>query len=393
MTDEDVNAWLEENPEATLVVVPLTETVAANQDQPTPEPKTNTPTPTNTVGPSPTTGPTKTPTNTSEPAGCGPPEGWVLHTIRQGETLESLAALYRVSEADLRNANCRGEMDFVVPGEKFYVPDVATSTPTKTPVPTLKPSKTPTPDGGGSDPDSPTEMSGPVGPDNEIIDTSSECAWSYKIKVTDADGLNDVKLIYTFDGSLPMRDTAISDGMYKLLSLIKDDVYGVSGYIIDTTGETVPVKIRFRFAANDDDGNVTYFPEDDAFDLTDKVNCSNKPADTPATFSNRVWPGRYHDYGYNACQQTYKVDVVDPDGISWVKVVYTTDGSLPTYPGDSYHLMSNTGGATFEVTEVVETIGGPTTVNYRFATGDSYRLHHSLSCRRGIFFHRYLLMW
>jgi hypothetical protein len=372
MTHQDVNEWLDANPEATLVVVPLTQTVAANQDQPTPAPKTNTPTPTNTVGPSPTTGLTKTPTSTVEAALCGPPEGWVLHTIRVGETLKTLSLLYRVSEEELRTANCRGDMDFVVAGEKFYVPNVATSTPTKTPTPTLLTTKTPssTTSTGGTGTDSPTEMSAPVGPDNETIAVAVDCGNAYKIKVVDADGLKDVKMIYTFDGSLPMRDTAISAGKYKILPLIANDVYGISGYIIDTTGETVPVNIRFRFAAHDKNGVVTYFPENDAYDLTDKVNCSNN---TPATLSNESGPSGTTITDVYACSHTYQVDVVDPDGISWVKMVYTTDGSLPTYGSGTtkYHLMSKVSGDTYEVTAVVNTTGSPTTVNYRFATSDA----------------------
>ncbi|MBN2044837.1 MAG: FecR domain-containing protein [Anaerolineales bacterium] len=369
MDHQDVNEWLEANPEATLVVVPLTQTVAANQGQPTPVSKTNTPTPTNTIGPSPTTGPTNTPTNTVEAVDCGPPDGWVLHTIRLGETLETLSLLYRVSEEELRIANCRGEMDFVVAGEQFYVPNVATSTPTKTPTPTPLATKTPKPTSGtGSGTDYPTEMSGPVGPDNQIISTTADCGNPYKIKVVDQNGLADVKMIYTFDGSLPMRDTAISAGKYKLLPLISDDVYGVSGYIIDTTGEPTPVGIRFRFVAKDTLGNVTYYPANDAYDLTDKVNCSDN---TPAAFSNESGPDGATITDIYACKQTFQVDVVDPDGISWVKLVYSTDGSVPAYGTHSYYLMSNAGGDTYKVVEVVDTTGAGTTVKYVYAVMDS----------------------
>lgn len=264
-------------------------------------------------------------------------------------------------------------MDFVVAGEKFYVPNVATSTPTKTQTPTPLVTKTPKPTSAtNTGTDSPTVMSDPVGPDNEIIANASDCANAYKIKVKDADGLSDVKMIYTFDGTLPMRDTAITQGKYKLLPLIADDVYGVSGYIIDASKQTAPVNIRFRFAANDKNGVVTYFPKDDAFDLTDKVKCA--PVDTPTTFSNPVGPDGADITALNTCQKTYKIDVVDPDGISWVKMVYTTDGSLPTYgaSGSSYHLMDKVSGATWSVSDVVNTTYPPTTtVKYRFAVGDS----------------------
>ena len=100
----------------------------------------------------------------------------------------------------------------------------ATKTPTATPKPTLE-VKTATPDGGGggataTPTDSPTTMSEPVGPDNVVITDVAKCTYSYRIKAVDADGLSDVKMIYTFDGSLPIRDTAISKGKYVLSWLL-----------------------------------------------------------------------------------------------------------------------------------------------------------------------------
>jgi hypothetical protein len=64
MTEEDVQSWLENNPEATVVIVPLTATVNARID-------TDTPVPTDTPAPTPTG--TQQPTNTETPTVTQPP--------------------------------------------------------------------------------------------------------------------------------------------------------------------------------------------------------------------------------------------------------------------------------------------------------------------------------
>jgi LysM repeat protein len=62
------------------------------------------------------------------PLFCRPPVGWVTQiSIQSGDTLDSLAARYRISKADLRNANCLIS-DVLVPGTKLYVPPVSTNT-------------------------------------------------------------------------------------------------------------------------------------------------------------------------------------------------------------------------------------------------------------------------
>ena len=391
MTDEDVAEWIAGNPEATLVVIPLTQTVAAYQGQALPESKTNTPTMTPTVTTTPKD--TSTPTITGTPADCGPQSGWVLHTVREGESLESIAALYRVEVSALQQANCRGDLTFVTTGEKLYVPNVATSTPTKTPTPT--PSKTPTPiasstpnytltvSAGGptaTPKNSATTFDGPVGPDNEVIDAvdGSECPNAYKITAKDENGITDVKMIWTYDGSLPMRDKAISKSYYKLLPLISTDRYGVSDYTIDTSGQSLPVNIRFRFAVLDDLGNVAYFPKDDAYDLTDKVNCPvgvtpTTLVDTPTVFNSFTGPSGT----LSVCKQTYSVNVTDPDGIVEVKLLYSIDGNDPDYGTavglGNYYLMGDQGGGTYEAAdEVINTDGnvGTDTVKYRFSVKD-----------------------
>ena len=62
------------------------------------------------------------------PASCLPPFGWVNQiTIQVGDTLESIAANYRVSMDELRRANCLLS-DSLIPGSVIYVPPAPTST-------------------------------------------------------------------------------------------------------------------------------------------------------------------------------------------------------------------------------------------------------------------------
>lgn len=382
MTHEDVSEWLDMNPEATLVVVPLTATVAAGQDQPLPEAKTNTPTPTFTAGPTSTPTITPTPTNTLAPVDCGPPLTWVLHTVKTGETLDSLAALYRVDEAEIRKANCRGDMTFIVPGEKLYVPNVATSTPTATATPTPKNTATNTPNVGltqtvaaggptATATNSPTVLSGAVGPDNTTISSLDACNYSYRIQAVDPDGIAEVKLIWTFDGSLPKRDTAISAGNYKLLSLLSDDVYSVSNYLIDTSGKTAPVHIRFRFAALDSLGNLTYDPADDAYDLTDNVNCGK----TVGTVNESPDGVTITDPG--SCTQLYSVTATDGNGIAEVKVLYSiTDSTAPTpLTGNGSFALPLASGDTYESNVLIDTHTAgytqPVTISFEIKVKDT----------------------
>ncbi len=381
MTSEDISEWLAMNPEATLVVVPLMATVEAGQGQPTPEAKTNTPTPTNTLGPTSTPTITPTPTNTLAPVDCGPPLTWVLHTVKEGETLASLAALYRVDEADIRKANCRGEMTFIVPGEKLYVPNVATSTPTKTPTPTPKNTATSTPNFGqtktveaggptATATNSATKMSNPVGPDNKTISSLDACTYSYRITVEDADGIAEVLLIWTLDDTLPERDKAVNAGQYKELSLLSDDVYSVSQFLIDTTGHKTPVNIRFRFSAKDDQGNLTYFPVNDAYDLTDEVNCGK----TVGTVDDS--PDGLVIDAPAKCSPLYSVTATDGNGVDEVRVYYTIKDSTAPDPitGQGNFLLPFVSGDKYEDNVLIDTFTKsylqPVTVDFKIRVKD-----------------------
>ena len=324
-------------------------------------------------------------------ANCGPPDGWVLHTVRVGETLKTLSLLYRVSEADLRNANCRGEMDFVVAGEKLYVPNVATSTPTFTPTATPKPSSTPkgtaTVTGGGSGSGTVTATNSPttllsdlVGPDNSTISGSLlNCYQNYGIYVKDPDGITEVKIIYTFDGSLPEYDSAVGAGRYKQLSKTGTDHYELIDALIDTGGKSPTVTIRYRFTVKDSLGNVTAFPTNDALVLNDSVICTDKASTGNVTAS----PNGATITALASCPQTYTFDAADENGIKEVKLWYTiTDGDgAPTSSSMAKQIPlatangAGTGGVYTLANFTVDTTGfapapGPIVVNFDFSVYD-----------------------
>ncbi len=71
-----------------------------------------------------------------------PPAGWVIYTVKSGDTLYELGKTHGgVSVAEILAANCLSTST-IVTGQHIYLPYVATATPT--PKPTKKPTKTPT---------------------------------------------------------------------------------------------------------------------------------------------------------------------------------------------------------------------------------------------------------
>jgi len=129
---------------ATLTVAALTKTVTF--------------TPTSTRKVKETKNTQKEATSTSAPvstASCGAPAGWVLYTVKQGDTLSGLSRVLGVSVAQLQTANCMGVSTQLYAGTSIYVPFyppvvktvIPTNTalpPTKTPVPATKTSLPPT---------------------------------------------------------------------------------------------------------------------------------------------------------------------------------------------------------------------------------------------------------
>lgn len=85
--------------------------------------------------------PTQVPTLAPTRVLCGPPSGWVLYTIRLGDTLYSLAIYFGVTVADLMFANCLTSYQ-IIAGQTLYVPNIPT--PTYPVPPTITATRTPT---------------------------------------------------------------------------------------------------------------------------------------------------------------------------------------------------------------------------------------------------------
>ena len=87
--------------------------------------------------------PTQTPqpTVTKTPIPCGPYPGWVLYTIRPGDTLYSLAITFNTTVWQLMVANCLPNSN-ITAGELLWVPNLPT--PTYVTPPTSPPTRTPT---------------------------------------------------------------------------------------------------------------------------------------------------------------------------------------------------------------------------------------------------------
>jgi LysM repeat protein len=81
------------------------------------------------------------PTDTLIP--CGPPAGWITYTVQPKDNLYQISNLYQTSVPQLQAANCMGYSTLIKIGQRLYVPNVATITPTKTSTAI----KTPTPPG------------------------------------------------------------------------------------------------------------------------------------------------------------------------------------------------------------------------------------------------------
>lgn len=78
------------------------------------------------------------------PVRCGPYSGWVRnYVVQQGDTLYHIATQYQTTVPALQTANCLSNT-LIVPGQRLWVPNVATITPGVTAFPTF-PSSTPAP--------------------------------------------------------------------------------------------------------------------------------------------------------------------------------------------------------------------------------------------------------
>jgi len=81
-------------------------------------------TPQNTPTPRP---PTATPTLPPPPTSCPPPAGWVAYTVKSGDTLAGLAARFRTNITALKQGNCLISTE-LINGSIIYVPPAPTAT-------------------------------------------------------------------------------------------------------------------------------------------------------------------------------------------------------------------------------------------------------------------------
>ena len=80
---------------------------------------------------------------------CGAPGGWIkAYSVQPGDNLYRISLLYRTTVPQLQRANCMGSSITIYTGQLLWVPNVPTSTPGITIVPTFNtvtPSLTPSP--------------------------------------------------------------------------------------------------------------------------------------------------------------------------------------------------------------------------------------------------------
>lgn len=71
---------------------------------------------------------------------CGPPTSWIkAYKVNPGDNLYRVSLLYRTTVSQLQRANCMGSSTIIYVGQMLYVPNVPTSTPGVTVIPTLIP--------------------------------------------------------------------------------------------------------------------------------------------------------------------------------------------------------------------------------------------------------------
>jgi len=67
---------------------------------------------------------------------CGPPPGYVRrYVVQRGDTLYSIATMYRITYPTLQRANCMGSSTTIYSGQLLWVPNIFVILPSRTPVP------------------------------------------------------------------------------------------------------------------------------------------------------------------------------------------------------------------------------------------------------------------
>jgi len=103
------------------------------------------PAPSPTVPPTPTSTPKAPSAKTQEDKSCGAPSGWVLYTVRAGDSLSRIARLVGASVTELQKANCMGSSTIIHTGDRLYVPALP-SVPVNIPKSTKAPKATKMPE-------------------------------------------------------------------------------------------------------------------------------------------------------------------------------------------------------------------------------------------------------
>ncbi|MBW8011355.1 MAG: LysM peptidoglycan-binding domain-containing protein [Chloroflexi bacterium] len=415
MSDEDVNNWLANNPEATIVVARLTSTVAALQGNPLPSVLTPTGCPIPPgwvprivlpnesftslaelysttaetlangncmdVGASlesgssifvPPSSANLTPTPTA--VQCGPSTDWIIYIVNSGETLAQLAEAYNISLADLQYANCLGDSTIIFAGMSLYVPNIGPPTPTPTVVPTVtmttQASITPTTSGGSGTNAIFTNVLGPVG------GSISTCSNLFAVSVIDPDGIDYVEV------ELSLNDATFSNSTFVNLPFQVDDKYSKT-MEINTASNSGPDVVFWRFAMADIFNNHQWYPEigTTPYSYSDSLDCglattippsstpqpTNTPVPTvetpgPATFfSAPIYPTDGN--AVISCANIFSIDVSDADGVSFVKMEYSLNNAA-AFPSPYYVILTQAGNTWSDVLNIDTSLQAGTDVVY-----------------------------
>ncbi len=73
---------------------------------------------------------------------CGPPSGWIPIVVQPGDTLYRISVRYGITVAQLKQANCLLS-DYLMAGQRLWVPNVPTREPSVTPIQIEFPTVTP----------------------------------------------------------------------------------------------------------------------------------------------------------------------------------------------------------------------------------------------------------
>lgn len=311
MSPKQVERWLEINPEAAEILAAVTATVQAhyaNQTAAVPPQAAN-----------PTRKPSDGPT-------CGPPDGWTIYVVLEGDTVESIAQAHGISESALRMAACLAADEAVNPGQAIFAPSVATMTPTalntsapptktavpptKTPAPPMKtpvpPTKTPapiatytpsvvptntpiptatytpsptstfTPSPTPTDTATPTPTYTPSptvdpstifpGASGPLSGGITVCSQTYSVEVSDIDGIQFVKVQFEVNAAV--------SGSSPIMLLNQNGTTWSGTFAIDTATTPTTDTVNWRFWARDGLGNDAYYPAQGSFAYTDSLNCT-----------------------------------------------------------------------------------------------------------------------